>query len=185
MNRTQFRESMIVLVTAVVFLLPLAALGFYVFHKHQWAEGRLAELTPRYARLQGLDLQKTDIEGVLARAQEAMGRYVYPEDQDVNQAGNAAQQRLREIFAAANLQVSSSQVLPAKAEKGFDRIPLQVRAESDQLALQSALAVLSGQAPVMALADMDIQVIAPGMMPPGQSPRLSVQFLFHVFRVHP
>ena len=140
MTSLKLRHNLVLAGTAVVLLLPLALLGGYVMQKHQWAEQRMAELEPRYARLLGLEAQKADIDAALLQTLALLSQYVYPAAQDAAQTGNAAQQRVRDIFSSAGLQILSSQVLPAKKEKGFDRIPLSVRAEGDMLAVQSALA---------------------------------------------
>ena len=179
MNNLKLRENLVLVVTVIVLLLPLVLLGGYIAHKYQWAQTRLAELEPRYARMQGLEQQRADLEAVLARAQAARVQYVYPAGQDATQAGNAAQQRVRDIFSGAGLQVISSQVLPPKAEKGFDRIPLTVRTEGELLALQSALAVLSSQAPVIVIDELEVQVRS---NPPNAEPHLAAQFNLSVLR---
>ena len=179
MKNHQFRENLVLAGTVIVLLLPLALLGGYIAQKHQWAQARLAELEPRYARLQGLEQQRTDLEATLARAQAARTQYVYPAGQDSTRAGNEAQQRVRDIFSGAGLQVISSQVLSPKAEKGFDRIPLTVRTEGELLALQSALAVLSNQVPVIVINELEVQVRS---SPPNAEPHLAAQFNLSVLR---
>ena len=73
--------------------------------------------------------------------------------------------------------------MPPKPEKGFERIPLSFRAEGELLALESALAVLSTQIPLILIQDMEVQPIG-GLqtLPAGVSPRLAVQFSFSVLR---
>ena len=169
--------------TALVVLLPLALLGGYTGQKHQWAEQRLAELEPRHARLMGLEAQKADINAALLQASALRAQYVYPAGQDAAQTGNAAQQRVRDIFNGAGLQIISSQVLPAKLEKGFDRIPMLVRAEGDMLALQSTLAVLNSQSPILLIDDLDIQLQGNLSNADGKAaPRLGASFSFSVLR---
>ena len=170
---------MVLLATVLAFLLPLAWLGTYVMHKHQWAQNRLAEIEARDARLQGLDQQRAELQTALTQAQALRVQYVYPSDQDATQAGNAAQERIRNIFTSAGLQVISSQVLPAKEEKGFDRIPLTVRAEGELLALQSALAVLSSQMPIIVINEVEVQVRS---APSNAEPYLATLFNLSVLR---
>ena len=62
------KEWAILLGTIALVLLPLVALGVYAANKHQWAQARMAELEPRYARLKGLDLQREEIDQALERA---------------------------------------------------------------------------------------------------------------------
>lgn len=183
MKRMPSREIAVLAGTLVLGLLPLAFMGWYVAQRHMAAQERLAQLEPRYARLLGLEAQKADIDAALNSATQARAQYVYPASQDANQTGNVAQQKVRDIFSAAGLQVSSSQVLPAKEEKGFDRIPLNVRAEGDMLAMQSALAVLNGQLPIIVINELEVQVLgAFGSLDPKIVPRLSITFGLSVLR---
>lgn len=184
MNRVALRQGLILAGSLLLCLLPIAGVVGYVAHKHQWAQGRLAELEPRYARLMGLEAQKTDIDTTLQRANAMRTQYIYSADTDANQTGNMAQQRVRDIFSTAGLQIVSSQVLPAKEEKGFDRIPLSVRTEGEWLAIQSALAVLSSQTPVIVINELDIQL--PGglvnVVNTRVAPRLAATFSLSVLR---
>ncbi|WCM89170.1 type II secretion system protein GspM [Acidovorax sp. NCPPB 3576] len=183
MKRISSREGLILVCTLALAILPLVLLGWYIAEKHQGAESQLAQMEPRYARLLGLESQRADIEAVLSQANAARTQYIYPASQDANQTGNAAQQRIRDIFSAAGLQVISSQVLPAKDEKGFDRIPLTVRTEGEMLALQSALAVLTSQMPIIVINDLDIQLQGGyANSDPKVAPRLSAQFGLSVLR---
>jgi general secretion pathway protein M len=178
------RRHLALLLSFLLLAAPLVAVGFYVYEKHQAAAASLQQLEPRYARLKGLAAQEADITALLEQTQKAGEQYVYPAAQDSTQAGNAAQQRIREILTAAGLQISSSQALPSKVEKSFERIPLSVRAEGDLLALESALAVFSGQLPLILIQELDVQPIG-GLqqsLPPGVAPRLAVQFSFSVLK---
>ena len=167
MSLQKNRRQLALLVTVLIAIAPLVALGVYVYEKHQAASARLSQLEPRYARLRGLAAQEADLTLLLDYTRKASEQYIYPASQDAAQAGNAAQQRIREILSAAGLQISSSQVLPAKPEKGFERIPLSFRAEGELLALESALAVLSTQLPLILIQDMEVQPIG-GLIRPSQ-----------------
>ncbi len=183
MSSTKARRNLVLAGTVLVLLLPLALLGAYVVQKHEWAEQRLAELEPRYARLLGLEAQKAHIDAALLQVNALRAQYVYPSAQDAAQTGNAAQQRVRDIFNSAGLQILSSQALPAKTEKGFDRIPLSVRAEGDMLAVQSALAVLNSQSPAIIIDDLDIQLQGNLSNADGKTvPRLGANFSLSVLR---
>lgn len=183
MKSPKSRDRIIVALTVLVLLVPLTMLGYYIWQKHQWAQERLAELEPRYARLLGLEVQGAEMAELLEHTRAARMKYVYPASQDAALAGNAAQQRVRDIFSGAGLQVSSTQVLPPKVEKNLDRIQLMVRAEGDWLAVQSALAVLSSQLPIIVVKELDVQVQG-GLSSTagGQAPRLAVQFGLSILR---
>jgi general secretion pathway protein M len=110
-----------------------------------------------------------------------LARHAYPSSQDVAQAGSDAQQRVRDIFAKAGLEVASTQVLPAKPVEGFDRIPLVLRVEGNLTALQSALMVLPSQSPSLFVEGFNVQVI--GAFRPDAPQRLSMQVNLFVLRV--
>ena len=86
------RRQLALLVSLLLALAPLVALGLYVYEKHQDASARLEQLEPRYARLKGLAAQESDVALLLEHVRKAGDQYVYPVSQDTAQAGNAAQQ---------------------------------------------------------------------------------------------
>lgn len=181
--KLQTKDQLIFLALLMCLLAPIAWGATWLVQKHQWAQGRLAEIEPRYARLLGVQAQEQDIQQARQSAQAAVAQYLYPATQDATQAGNLAQQRIRDVLSAAGLQIISSQVLAAKTDKAFDQIPLTIRAEGDFLALQSALAVLSSQTPLVLISEMDVQVQG-GLIniSPTLAPRLSVQFNLSVLK---
>jgi general secretion pathway protein M len=165
-------------VAAVVLLLG-AAIAFVV-SKHLWAQDRLAELEPRYARLIGIEASGPALDKALIERRALLGRHAYPASQDVARAGSEAQQRARELFTKAGLEVSSTQVLPAKAVDGFDRIPVVIRVDGDLAALQGALVVLPAQSPSLFVEALNVQTS--GMPKADAAQRLSVQINLFVLR---
>ncbi|MDD2545116.1 MAG: type II secretion system protein GspM [Burkholderiaceae bacterium] len=179
MRLTFPKETAAVLLLACAVALPLAIGGVYVYQKHQWAEARMAELAPRHARLLGIEAQRDNLAQAQAAAQERLALYIYPADQDANTTGNEVQQRVRSLLTAAGLQIASSQVLPLKEEKSFERIPLSVRAEGEMLAVQGALAGLAEQKPAILV---DAMVVQGYGAPVNGVQRLSVQLSLSVLR---
>lgn len=157
MRRTLSKEAAFLLFLACLVALPLAGLGAYVYQKHHWALDRMAELEPRHARLRGLEAQQDNLAQAQANANAQLALYVIPSEQDANAAGNEAQQRIRSILSAAGLEISSSQVLPLKEEIHFDRIPLSVRAEGEQIAVLTGLAGLAEQKPAILIDAITVQ----------------------------
>lgn len=186
MSPQALRRNALMALILMVVLGPLVVGGWYVVNKHIWARERMAQIEPRYARLLGLETQRGELQSALQRAASLRAQYIYPMSQDEAQSGNLAQQKVRDIFTIAGLQILSSQVLPAKEEKGFDRIPVLVRAEGEILALHSALAVLGNQQPVILLNELDVQVQG-GLANLNLkfAPRLAVQFNLSVLRERP
>lgn len=173
-----WRNTVLLALAAVVLVATAAA---FVVSKHVWARDRLAQAEPRYARLIGMEASASALDAALTERKSLLERHAYPASQDVARAGSDAQQRAREIFAKAGMDVSSTQVLPAKSVDGFDRIPLVMRMDGDLQALQSALVVLPGQAPSLFFEGFNVQNT--GMPRADAAQRLSVQANLFVLRV--
>lgn len=168
--------------TVLVLLLPVAGAALYVWTQHQRVQNRLADLEPRYARLQGLLQRQADLKALAVQVNGQLVRLTYPAAQDVTQAGNDAQQRIRSLFAESKLDIISIQVLPPlKEESKFDRIPINLRVEGDIAGIQSALLKLSGQNPMVLVESLSLQTI--GAVRPASIQRLGGQFNLSVLRV--
>jgi general secretion pathway protein M len=170
--------------TVLALLLPFVAGGLYVRYHHQRVHGLLTDLEPRHARLSGLMQYQVELEALNGKASEELKRLAYPASQDVTQAGNDAQQRIRGIFVDSKLNVISIQVLPPlKDESRFDRVPVSLRVEGDLEGIQSALTKLAKQTPLVLVDNMSIQTI--GAVKPASVQRLAGQFGLSVLRVKP
>ena len=182
MNQIALRHRTVVLLTVLAALLPVCLVALVVVQRHRAAHQYLVDTEPRFARMLGLQKQRPELDIALARAKTQRGEYVRPATDDAAQTGNAAQQRIRDILSGAGLQIISSQVLPAKADKDVERIPISVRAEGDLLALQAALVGLSGQTPIIFLDDFSVQSQNAGPGADKKPVRLSIQFSLSVLR---
>ncbi len=173
--------------TWVFWLLVLAGLLAFavarVWSVHERARDLLETLEPRYARMVGLGADRSRLEAALAQSGAALGRHVYPAGRDVSQAGNDAQQRVRDLFTKAGLDVSSIQLLPAKATARFDHIPVSLRLEGELTALQAALAAMPSTLPTLFVEGLSVQS-ASGLQP-GAPARVVAQFELFVLRARP
>jgi general secretion pathway protein M len=164
-------------------LLLLAALGggiaWFVQGIHTADEERIETIEPRFARLAGLATDKGELAAAVAATKLAVSRHIYPASREASQAGNDAQQRARDVFSRAGLEVLSSQVMPAKPGKQFDRIPITVRVEGEFLVLQTALAAMPSLSPTLFVEGFNVQTIAG---PKPDVPRLVVQIDLFVLR---
>lgn len=167
--------------TVLALLLPMAGAGLYAWTQHQRVQTRLADLEPRYARLAGLLEHRAELQTLGEKANAQLARLAYPASQDVTQAGNDAQQRIRSLFADSKLDIISIQVLPPKEEPKFDRIPINLRVEGDLAGIQEALLKLSTQSPLVLVDSLTLQTI--GAVKPASVQRLGGQFNFFVLRV--
>ena len=171
-------------VSAVALVLGLVVfvggISAFVVSRHLWAQDRLAEVEPRYARLVGLGESGPALDTALAERRAFLTRHSYPASQDVARAGSDALQRARETLSRAGLDVSITQVLPAKEIDGFDRIPLMLRLEGELPALQSALTVLPTLSPSLFFESFNVQTVG---MPRADGPqRLTLQANLFVLR---
>lgn len=177
------REKWLPFLCLLVLALPFVVAAIFLFQKHQWAQQQLQQIEPRYARLLGLEASSSELLKAQAQAQTLIAKAAYASGQDVSQAGNDAQQRIRSIFTTAGLNIVSSQVLAAKEEQDFDRIPLSVRSEGKLSALQAALMGLADQAPLLFVESFNIQAI--GAVRAEVPQNLAIQFNFYVLRARP
>lgn len=180
--KTVFRGHRVPLAIPVFVLLSLfSALGlYYAKIKHDWATERLQEIDQRYARLAGLEASRVELDKAESAARGVLSAIVYPASQDVSQAGNDAQRRIRDIFTKAGLQVVSSQVLAPKIDRMFDRIPVAVRLEGDLVAVQGSLMEFPRLSPKVLVDGITVQTI--GAVKADVPQRLAVQLSLSVLR---
>lgn len=175
--RRQDRIALLALASLLMVLLLLG--GSYLWSRHAAAQKDLEQLEPRYARLLGIEASRSQLEAADASARAAIARFIYPASQDGAQAGNDAQQKIRDLFTAAKLDIGSSQVLAGKTEGEFERVPISVRAEGEPVALQAALVSLAGQSPAILIDRLTIQGSS---YLRADATRLTMQFSFSVLR---
>lgn len=173
----------------VVWLLLLACVlagagwaGWFVWSKHQSAAARMADIEPRHARLAGILQREAEFTEQVAEVNKRLGELVYPSTVESQAAGTDAQQRVRQLFTSAGLNLASSQMLEPKVEGAIDRIPMAVRLDGDLVALQTALSGLDTLRPVVWIDNMSVQT---GAMPRDQAPRLTISLNLSVLRGRP
>ena len=179
MSAPQYPRALGSMLILLVLALAIGAVSYITWDAKQRSEKQLADIVPRHARLLGLLVTQSQLDNAIEKVQALRAQWIYPATQDAAQAGNAAQQKVRDILASAGLQVLSSQVLPAKEDKGLDRIALTLRTEGDAVALLGALAALRSQTPVVVVSEMEVQSQS---TQPNMAPRLAVQLTLTVLR---
>ena len=184
MIRYNFNRTLALqLLTLLILLLPLVGGGLAVWFKHQQLQAGLNDLQPRFARLMGIVNHRADLQALGSKVNAALTRLTYPASQDMTEAGNDAQQRIRSLFADSHLDIISIQVVPAKDEGPFNRITINLRVEGDLSSIYSALDKLVSMTPSVMLDSMSLQTI--GAVRPASIQRLGGQFSLSVFRVRP
>lgn len=161
-------------------LLAFAVQGVWTVHRH--ADEQLQTLEPRMARLMGLGSDKARLAATTQDVQRQIERHAYPASRDATQAGNDAQQRARELFTRAGLEVATIQVLPPRQTGTFDRIPITLRVDGELAALQAALATLPASAPTLFVDGFNLQG-ANGADP--SAPRVMAELQLFALRARP
>lgn len=177
------RQILLLTLSAAVLVLPLVLVALWVYGKHQWADGQLASLEPRYARVLGMQQQQTEIQEALEQLQGIRAQHVYPGESDSTQTGNGVQQQLRSVMDRAGLSVTSSQVKATSEEGPYERISVSMTAEGPWPAVQMALASVRAIQPTIWVDDL--QVNLRGSLQntnPQLAPDLSAQFTVSIFR---
>lgn len=172
-------ETAVLLALLLLFAGVAGGVALVVQSIHTADENTLETIEPRFARFAGLATDTGQLAAAVAATKAAALRHIYPASREVSQAGNDAQQRARDVFSRAGLEVLSSQVLPVKPGKQFDRIPITVRVEGEYLVFQTALAAMPSLTPTLFVEGFNVQTV-PGAKP--DVPRLVVQIDLFVLR---
>ena len=101
MKQFVIREKAALAVSLLVLVLPLALAGWYVFQKHRWAQDRLQELEPRYARMLGMEAHTEDLEKARNEAISAGDGITAKAAQEAQASLKAARERIDADTAAA------------------------------------------------------------------------------------
>lgn len=154
----------------------------WVWDVHETAARQIETVEPRHARLQGLGNDKTRLQEATAQVTRDVERHAYAASRDASQAGNDAQQRVRDAFSKSGLDVISIQVLPSRTTRLFDRIPIAMRVEGDLSTMQATLAALPGLAPSLFVESLVVQA---ANATAGTAPRVAVEMQLFALRLRP
>lgn len=140
LNRNALRpEHLWLLLAGAVLVALLVSAVSFVITRHHWATDLVEQLEPRYARLEGLRASGATLQQTEQALSANLARLAFGAEGDPAQAGNAALQHLRSAMSSRGVQVSSSQVLPAREEGSFLRIGLNLRVEGELTALRDLM----------------------------------------------
>lgn len=137
------------LVVYLNMLFGLVGLGFE-------AQGRIDDLKPRIARLQGLIDNEAALRESAGQVDARLAELGYPATEDANAVAATLQADVRQLFAEAGLGVSNSQVMPTRNEEDFDLIAIKLTASGGIAALDAALIGISAFRPMLLVESMDV-----------------------------
>jgi len=120
------------------------------------AQGRIDNLQPRIARLQGLIENEAALRESAGQVDSRLAQLGYPATEDANAAAATLQADVRQLFAEAGLEVSNSQVMPTRTEEDFDFIAIKLTASGGLAALDAALIGVSAFRPMLLVESMDV-----------------------------
>jgi general secretion pathway protein M len=180
MRAVNTTKALALLLLGLFLLLPLGGAAWFVWQKNKIAHAKLDEVEPRYARMLGLTANAAELTQSITQANALLARHVYPATQDVTQVGNSAQQRSRDFFTTAGMDVVSSQVLPVKPSQGFEKVALAMRVEGSLMALQTGFATMAASQPTVWVDGYTVQTV--GNVNAMQPVRLTVALNLYVLR---
>ena len=166
--------------TIVLFLMPFVGVGGYVWQKHLKAEGMLADMMPRHARLQGILAKQEDFTVVAKLAQGLIDAFVVPAAVEPTQLLNETQQKIKTAFTESGFNVEAIQVKEVNEADDYQRLKMTIRFEGTLLNLQQAMLKVRDITP--ALMVENLKITNQGPIKPAAIPRLSGSCDFVVLR---
>ncbi len=139
--------AIVVVVILLVLLRLVAAAGAY--------SEEVDRLRPRIARLSGLEAIEGRLDEKVKSAERQLEDLVYPASGDPSALAATLQADIRRIFEEAGMDVSNSQVLPARSDDDFERISLKVTLRGGIEGLDASLRGLSALRPRLLVESMD------------------------------
>lgn len=153
----RYRALIVVLFTLLAGLAVVLAGVFYVHNKQAFVDKRLAELEPRYARLKGLMLSEKALREASAETGKGIQTATYPASLDIDRASSELQQRAKKMFETAGVTVVTSRILEPKSGKNFDVLSVSFSVNAGLSNLQTALALVRQDAPLLKLDEFVLQ----------------------------
>lgn len=183
MNLIRYRAPIAVGLTVLLVLGALGLAAGLAWERHLHAQAVLEEITPRHARLLGLQGADAPLKKTVLDAYAVLQRWIYPPEQELGKAGNDVQQRARRAAEASGMTVVSSQVLPARNEGNVDQVPVSMSLEGGVQGLQMTLAALSAEKPVLFVDSLSLRAIDRG--DPKQPQLVSATLVVMSLRIQP
>jgi len=143
------RPTVVAGITLAVLLLPVLYLFTHLWMLRAEYAREIDAIQPRAARLLGITESRAALESAHANAVSLLRDLAYPAGNSGAATAAAMQQNLREVMASAGLTISGSKILPVNKTGEFDRIGLEINAEGNIESLDTALAALEAERPLV------------------------------------
>jgi len=135
----------------------------------------LDNLTPRYARLLGIQAEGSRLGTAAHSASTQLARLSYPASTPSDRAGADIQQKIRAIADAAGLRITSSQLGTVETAELFDAISLNIRIEGTLHDLEALVRGVQSLEPNVHLRSLSISAI-PRRLPGARELRIDLVF---------
>jgi general secretion pathway protein M len=170
LSRTSPKILALQVLTVLLFLLPFAGVGVFVWQQHLKAERLVADIEPRHARLQGILAKQEDFVVATKLAQGLTNAFVFPAAMEPTQALNESQQKLKAAFTESGFNVEGITVKEASDAGDIQRLKMVIRFDGNLANLQQAVLKLRDITPTMLVETVNI--VNQGQFKPATIPRL-------------
>lgn len=157
--------------TVLLFLLPFACAGIFVWQKHLKAERLVADIEPRHARLQGILAKQEDFVVATKLSQGLLQAFVVPAGMETTQVLNETQQKLKTIFTESGFNVEGVQSKEMPEMADFQRLKIVIRFEGTLANLNQALLKIRNMTP--SVSAENINIVNQGPFKPESIPRIN------------
>ena len=150
------RTAWICGLTLLVPLLMYLNVIFSLLGMHSEAQAEIDRIEPRIARLQGLIDYEDQLREAAVVVDSQVLELVYPATEDQATVSAELQTQVRDIFSAAGLSITNSQVLPVREQGSFDYIGVKLTVKGSLPALDEALAGVAAYLPLVLVESLDV-----------------------------
>jgi len=150
------RTAWICALTLLVPVLVYFNVIFSLLGARSESQAEIDRIEPRIARLRGLIDYEDQLREAAAIVDSQVLELVYPASEDQATVSAELQTQVRDIFSAAGLSVTNSQVLPVREQGNFDYIGVKLTVNGSLPALDEALAGLAAYLPLVLVESLDV-----------------------------
>lgn len=153
------RAARMLLGAGLICALLLLAFSTDMLLRYQRYQSEIDRMMPRMAQIKGIQDAQQQIETAVAVAADEVARYVYPGAADDAALNSELQNKVRSAFTDAGMQVSGSQILPARPAGSVSQLLLDLTAVGSLEALETALGALKQAQPVILVDSLRIEPV--------------------------
>ncbi len=168
---------------AGILVLVILVLGVFtanMYMRYQRYQAEIESMQPRMAQLEGIFKAHERIKTAAADAERELAEYVYPAVNNDATLNSEIQNRARSVFSDAGMQVSGSQILPARPSESVAQLRLDLSATGSLDSLEAALLGLKKSSPQILVENLRIEPVRAVRNNDTQSVQVNVRLF--VFR---